>query len=252
MDLNLKNKKVFISGSSKGIGLCIAKKFINEGANVVINSRDAQYLEIISGSLDNCNGIAGDVSNYKEALEIVTKSANILRGIDILVCNVGSGSSVLPGQETYDEWQRVFNINFYSATNLVEASRPFLSESKGSIVCISSICGHETIHGAPVTYSVAKSALNTYVKSISYPMAKEGIRINAVAPGNINFKGSSWSKKMTQNPKAVKEILEKNVPLNKFGTPDDIANISLWLSSDLANFVTGAIFTSDGGQTRSK
>ena len=249
MDLNLKNKKVFISGSSKGIGLCIAKKFIEEGAKVVINSRNADELASIAMSLDNCSGVSGDVSNYEEALTTITKSAAILGGIDIIVCNVGNGSSVPPGQETYNEWQRVFDINFFSTTNLIQASRKFLLASKGSIVCISSICGNETIPGAPVTYSVAKSALNTYVKSISYPLAKEGIRINAVAPGNINFEGSSWAKKIIKDPEAVKKMLQKNVPLNKFGTPDDVANIALWLASDLANFVTGTIVKSDGGQT---
>ena len=251
MDLRLKNKKVFISGSSRGIGLCIARKFIEEGANVVINARNKDELSIAASSLENCNGVAGDVSTPNDALLTITKAAEILGGIDIIVCNAGSGSSVPPGQESYDEWQRVFAINFFTATNLIEASLNFLEKSHGCVVCVSSICGNETIPGAPVTYSVAKSALNTYVKSMSAPLASKGIRINSVAPGNISFDGSVWSKKMAQDPLAVKEMLKNNVPLKKFGSPDDVAHMVVWLSSDLSNFVTGTIVTTDGGQTRS-
>lgn len=251
MDLSLRNKKVFVSGSSRGIGLCIASRFIEEGADVVINSRNPDELTAVAISLGNCNSIAGNLSNPEDALATITKAAEILGGIDIVVCNVGSGVSVPPGQETYDEWRRVFDVNFFSATNLIEASRKFLRKSQGSIVCISSICGIETIHGAPVTYSVAKSALNTYVKSMSVPLALEGIRINSVAPGNINFEGSVWSKKIAQDPDSVKEMLERNVPLRKFGSPDDVAHIVIWLASDVAKFVTGTIVTADGGQTRS-
>ena len=251
MDLRLRNKKVFVSGSSRGIGLCIARKFIEEGANVVINSRNTDELKAAAISLGSCSSITGDLSSPQDAIKIITRSAEILGGIDIVVCNVGSGSSVPPGQETYDEWRRVFDVNFFSATNLIEASRAFLGLSQGSIVCISSICGNEIIPGAPVTYSVAKSALNTYVKSISLPLALEGIRINAVAPGNINFEGSVWSKKMTQDPVSVKVMLENNVPLGEFGSPDDVANLVVWLASDVAKFVTGTIVTTDGGQTRS-
>jgi 3-oxoacyl-[acyl-carrier protein] reductase len=251
MDLRLRNKKVFISGSSRGIGLCIARKFIEEGANVVINSRNTEDLKAAAISLGNCSRITGDLSSPKDALKAITRSAEILGGIDIVVCNVGSGTSVPPGQETYDEWRRVFDVNFFSATNLIEASRVFLGESQGSIVCTSSICGNETIPGAPVTYSVAKSALNTYVKSMSHSLGLEGIRINAVAPGNINFPGSIWSKKIVQNPESVKIMLEKNVPLGEFGSPDDVANLVVWLASDVAKFITGTIVTTDGGQTRS-
>lgn len=251
MDLNLKNKKVFVSGSSQGIGLSIAKKFIQEEANVVINSRNEDNLKKVVASMKNCASVSGDLTNPHVASEIIMKAADILGGIDILICNVGSGSSVPPGKENYEEWQRVFGINFFSATNIIEASGNFLKKSKGSIVCISSICGNETIPGAPITYSVAKSALNSYVKSMSFSLAGHGIRINAVAPGNIDFDGSVWSKKLSENPDSVHKMLENNVPLNKLGSTDDVANLVLWLSSDIANFVTGSIFTTDGGQTRS-
>tara|TARA_X000000950_G_C13905666_1_gene656719 strand:+ start:1907 stop:2662 length:756 start_codon:yes stop_codon:yes gene_type:complete len=251
MGFNLKDKKVFISGSSRGIGLSIAKRFLEEGAKVVINSRNADELKDVSSSLNNCFAVAGDLTETKEAKTVISKSVEILGGLDILICNVGSGSSVPPGEETYEEWLRIFDINFFSATNIIEASKKFLADSQGSIVCISSICGNETIPGAPITYSVAKSALNAYVKSISLPLAKDKIRINSVSPGNIYFEDSVWSKKMEKSPDSVKSMLKQNVPLEKFGTPEDVANLVVWLSSDLSNFVTGSVMTTDGGQTRS-
>ena len=92
---------------------------------------------------------------------------------------------------------------------------------------------------------------HSYVRSIAVPLGVKGIRINAVAPGNIIFDGSVWDKKLTQNPELVLEMLEKNVPLKKLGTPQDVANLTIWLASDVSNFTTGSIFTTDGGQTRS-
>jgi len=251
MDLNLETKKVFVSGSSRGIGLGIARKFLDEGANVVINSRNEKDLSRTSSVLGKCDSVSGDVSDPNDAKRIIAQASEILGGIDVLVCNVGSGTSVPVGSETYDEWQRVFDVNFFSATNLIENSLEFLEKSRGCVVCISSICGIETIPGAPVTYSVAKAALNTYVKSISATLAKRGVRINSVAPGNINFEGSVWSRKMTEDPISVKLMLKDNVPLGKLGSPEDVANLVVWLASDVAKFVTGKVVVTDGGQTRS-
>jgi NAD(P)-dependent dehydrogenase (short-subunit alcohol dehydrogenase family) len=126
-----------------------------------------------------------------------------------------------------------------------------LEDSKGSIVCISSICGVEHIPGAPITYSVAKNALNAYIKFASFPLAKKGIKINGVVPGNINFPGSVWEKKLKENPREVKKMIKDSVPLNKLGSPLDIANLVTFLSSSENKFSTGSLFYSDGGQTRS-
>lgn len=132
---------------------------------------------------------------------------------------------------------------------MVENSQSILQKSKGTIICISSICGNQVISGAPITYSVAKAALNFYVKSISKVLANKNIRINAISPGNIMFNGSVWDSKFKKNKKAILKMIENNVPLRKFGSPSDIANLSVWLASDQADFITGSIFVVDGGQT---
>ena len=145
MNLNLQNKKVFVSGSSSGIGLEIAKNFVQEGATVIINGRNQKKLELAAKEIQCFDLVKGDVSIPEEASKVISYVIEKLSGIDILVCNVGSGSSVSPGKETFEEWHRVFAINFFSSTNLIEASVSALEESSGAIVCISSICGSETI-----------------------------------------------------------------------------------------------------------
>ena len=140
--------------------------------------------------------------------------------------------------------------NFFSATNIIEASKKYLVKTKGSIICISSICGVEYIVGAPITYSVAKSALNSYVKMNSKILGQKGVRINAIAPGNIFFKGSVWEKKIRKNKKAVINNLNSNVALKKFGNPKNISNICLFLASAKSDFVTGSVWIVDGGQVK--
>jgi NAD(P)-dependent dehydrogenase (short-subunit alcohol dehydrogenase family) len=174
-----------------------------------------------------------------------------LGGLDILVCNVGSGRSVPPGEETYEEWQRVFALNLWSTTNTVEAASEALAASRGVIVCVSSICGHEVVPGAPVTYSAAKAALQAYVRGIARPLGKQGIRINAVAPGNILFDGSVWSRKLAEDAGAVQTMLERDVALARLGTLRDVAELVSYLASPRATFATGGVWTLDGGQVHS-
>jgi NAD(P)-dependent dehydrogenase (short-subunit alcohol dehydrogenase family) len=201
-------------------------------------------------SIPGCIGIPGDVTNPETARTIVDKTVAAFGSIDIVVCNVGSGKSVSPGSENLPEWKRMFELNLWSTTNIVEAARAELSKTRGTIICISSICGKEVIANAPITYSVAKAALNAYVRGISKPLGKQGIRINAIALGNILFDGSVWASKLAENRTAVDELLDREVPLGHLGTPQDAANLVAFLSSDRAQFSTGSIWTLDGGQTR--
>ena len=253
MDLNLKNKKVLVTGSTKGIGFSITKSFMNEGAEVAINSRNIKEIKKVIKKLGSkklyC--IPGDVTKMNDIKKIHKQVIKLMGGIDILICNVGSGKSVVSGKESLKEWQRVFSINLWSAINMIDIFKKDLSKSKGSIVCISSICGHEYIKGAPITYSLAKNALNAYVKLVSKELGKNKIRINAISPGNILFNGSVWSKKIKENSKEVKKLLINEVSLNKLGSTDDISNIVIFLASKRSVFTTGSVFVIDGGQLKS-
>lgn len=217
---------------------------------MVLNARNTEGLTAATAHLPGATGVIGDVSTPEEARRIVTEAVAVLGGLDILVCNVGSGRSVPPGDETHTEWNRVFAQNLWSATNTVEAAREALIASRGVIVCVSSICGLEVVDGAPVTYSAAKAALNAYVRGISRPLGKHGVRINAVAPGNILFEGSVWSRKLVQDSAAVQMMLDRDVALGRLGTPREVADLVAYLASPRAGFASGGVWTLDGGQVR--
>ena len=251
MELNLSGKVVLVTGSSKGIGRVIAEMLYAEGCKVALNGRNKKDLESALEEMPGAIFVLGDVSSPDDSRRVLSDVIQNFGKLDILVCNVGSGDSVPPGEETFDEWQRVFAQNLWSTTNCVEASSNALAKTQGVIVCISSICGIEVIPGAPVTYSSAKAALHAYVRGVSRPLGKQGIRINAVAPGNILFDSSVWSKKMFEDKSAVQSMLDKDVALARLGTPKEIASLVTYLVSDQSGFATGGVWTLDGGQVHS-
>ena len=249
MDLKLKGKNVLVTGSSQGIGKSIGLAFYNEGANVIFHGRDRKKLSLFTDELIRAHVVTGDITTPDGAKKVCDSAIKFCGELDVLVCNVGSGISVKPGDESFCEWQRVFGLNFWSTTNMVEFSKASLIKTAGSIVCISSICGLESIENAPITYSAAKAALNSYVKGISRPLGNHNVRINAIAPGNILFEGSSWHQKMQEKPAYIESIIDSTVPLKCFGETDDVASLCTYLASSISRFVTGSIWTVDGGQT---
>ena len=249
MSRSLVGRRVLVSGGSRGLGLELAKKFLAEGARVVIVARDHQLLSKVTEE-NGFEGFAqGDVADPEIAEAVVAEAANILGGIDYLICNAGSGKSVPAGTETYGDWQATFLTNFYTTTNMVRSSESYLEESAGVVVCISSICGTRVIHGAPLTYSVAKAALNAFVKAAAWPLSRKKIRIVGVVPGNLLFPGSVWEDKLTESPEAVNAMLSELVPTGELGTAEDVADLVAFLVSDSAKFITGSLHTIDGGQS---
>lgn len=251
MGSDLVGRSALVTGSSRGVGRGIAERLAASGYRVAVNGRDHQAVaEVVSG-LDGSVPVTGDVSTPEGASAVIDETIAALGSLDVLVCNVGGGGSVPPGEETYDEWQRVFALNLWSATNMVYAARTALRASGGSIVCISSICGLETVRDAPVTYSAAKSALHAYVRGIAWPLGKDGVRINAIAVGNMLFDGSVWSEQLAVKGDEVAAMLKSQVALGRFGVPDEVADLVEFLASDRSGFATGAVWTLDGGQVHS-
>jgi 3-oxoacyl-[acyl-carrier protein] reductase len=247
MNLRLRDKVALVTGSSRGIGKFIAEALYAEGCQLIINGRNRSALESLTASMPGSLAVPGDMTSFQDAKKVVNEAIRKFGRLDILVCNVGNGRSVPPGDETAEEWARVFSCNFFSTTNSVEAARDALVQSKGVIICISSICGLEVIQGAPVTYSSAKAALHAYVRGIAQPLGRLGVRINAVAPGNILFKGSVWDSKLSEDPAGTKAILANNVAMGRLGYPNEVASLVVYLASPLSSYVTGAIWRVDGG-----
>jgi 3-oxoacyl-[acyl-carrier protein] reductase len=241
------NKKVaLVSGSSRGIGKGIAKKLIENNYIVYINGRDLESLEKTKIELDaEVKLIVSDLSidlNIKQTVGKIFKDEGRL---DLVVANIGSGKSALGWKLDIEEYKKVFEINFFSAVSLATYSVEVMKERGGHIIFISSIAGCESF-GAPIAYSSAKTALLAFSKNLSNEVAKLHIRVNSVSPGNVIFDGSTWDDKIKKNKEVVDEYIEKNVPLNGFATPQDIAKAVIFLEE--SGFVTGANIIVDGGQ----
>jgi 3-oxoacyl-[acyl-carrier protein] reductase len=251
IDVSRGKKIVLVTGSTKGIGFAIAKRLSEVGYIVILNGRTKFDLDVACKNIEGASGFVADMTHISDVKRLVASVLKKFGKLDALVCNVGCGKSVVPGNEIFSEWKKSFNINFFSATNVIEVAKESLVKTKGSIVVISSICGIELIQNAPVTYSTAKAALNAYVKFISDAFGKSGVRINVVAPGNISTPGSKWSRMAELNPSGLACYLEENVPLKRLGNVTEIAYAVEFLLSKESGFITGSTLIIDGGQTRS-
>ena len=251
MNLDLAGKVALVTGSSRGIGRSIALALASEGCQLALNGRhEATLAEAAALFVASPLLVPGDMSQPADAARVVQAVERRYGRLDIVVANVGSGRSVPPGTEDHAEWLRVFALNLWSTTNTVEAARAALAQSRGCIVCISSICANGVIPGAPVTYSVAKAALHAYIAGIARPLGVEGVRIMAVAPGNIVFPGSVWARKLSEDAAAVERMLHADVPLARLGRPEEISDLVVFMASARCSFATGSIWTLDGGQSR--
>lgn len=253
----LRDKVAVVSGSTRGIGKAIATGFLREEAIVYITGRDPNQLNDTCDKLrsdfpDTIRSYCGDLTQTSIIQDLVETICRQDRCLDIAVANIGSGRSK-PGWDVDDNfWQECMDKNFHSSVKFSrECMRVMIPRHSGNIIFISSIAGCEVIN-APVPYAAAKAALLSYMKYTSHLLGHEGIRLNAISPGNILFEGGTWSKKLTENPEEVKEYIRGTVPLQQFGSPEDISHLACYLASEKSSFVTGANFIIDGGQTRGR
>jgi len=248
MNLKLENKSVVVIGGSRGIGLSIARSFLDEKASVSIIARN------ISNKLksqlvkegNKVNFYEGDATDKKSLISISELILEKSKGIDVVIANVGNGKASSASLQSDTEWEESWDINFKSALNSANVFLPMIN-TLGSFTFISSIAGKEYL-GAPNSYSVAKSAINTLMKSFSHKFGNK-LRVNCIAPGNVIFKKSRWEEILSESPESVNKMLEDKVPLKRFGTPEEIANVVVFLASPKASFISGACINVDGGQT---
>lgn len=256
MDLNIKDKVAFITASTKGIGFAVANSFLKEGARVIINGRSQQTLDSAYDNLgmtynkDNILTICGDMTQEAEielAKELITQCFG---KIDILVPNLGSGKPISNNKLEIAEWKYMMDINLYSAVKLISAFLDLLKEQyESSIVMISSIAAYEKI-GAPYAYAASKNSILTLTKYLATDYAEQGIRINAVVPGNIKYPTGRWEELLQKDEVGVNGYIEQNVPMKRFGRPEEIADMVVFLASERAAFMTGNTVVIDGGQKK--
>ena len=247
MELGLKGKRVVVTGGSRGIGFAIADAFAAEGCAVTICARGQAGLDAAAAKLARHGGQvhsgAADVGDKAQVEGYMDAAEAALGGVDVLVNNP-SGFGRTDDEEG---WRRGLDVDLMA---LVRASWKGVAAMKraggGAIVHISSISGLTSSLRTP-PYGAVKAAVNQYTLTQALQLAPEGIRVNTIAPGSIYFDGGTWDDARQNNPK-VYESVKASIPSGRFGKPEEVASLAVFLASDAASWVTGQTIAADGGQ----
>jgi 3-oxoacyl-[acyl-carrier protein] reductase len=257
LELNLQKRVAFVAGSSRGIGKAIASRLLKEGCRTLIAGRDGRSLERTRREFQRQFGEEA-VTAYHGDLTCRDHIERALAGLkstwgrlDCLIANVGTGSGKQGWELAEGDWQESFSMNLWGPIRLAQAAVPLLAATReGVIIFTGSIAGLER-SSAPLPYCAAKAALVNYSKNLAWRLAGEGIRVNTVAPGNIKFPGGSWETHLKRDREGVKHYINSEVAAKRFGNPDEISDLVVFLCSPRASFISGACLVADGGQTRS-
>lgn len=241
----LLGKTALITGASRGIGRAIAVEFAKEGANIVINySKDDMGAEETLKILENIGIVAykikEDVSSFEGAEKIIDFTLKSFGKIDILVNNAAKSTIGLFMDSSKEEIEGILNTNLLGPLYLSKMAIPHMINRKGVILNISSMWG-EVGASCEVLYSTSKGGINLFTKALAKEMAPSNIRVNAIAPGVIDTSMNSFlSKEDRKN-------LEEEIPFGRFGSPEEIGKIAVFLCSEDSSYITGQIIRADGG-----
>jgi len=242
---NFKEKKIIITGAGQGIGKAIAKKFAEFEAFIAVCDINHETAELTKKELEIIGGRSlaykVDVSNSQEVKEIVKKIAEDFSGIDILINNAGIVRDALLIKMSEEDFQKVIDVNLKGTFNFTKAVLPYLLQKRwGRIVNIASIIG-EMGNIGQANYAAAKAGIIAFTKSVAKEVASKNITVNAIAPGFIE---TPMTEKLSPQ---IKEKYLSLIPLKRFGLPEEVANVCLFLCSDLASYITGQVIRVDGG-----
>jgi 3-oxoacyl-[acyl-carrier protein] reductase len=247
MRFDFKGKRVVVAGGSRGIGRSIALAFAADGADVAICARGREALDKTAAEIGRHGGRVHsapcDLGKADEVVRYVEGAGTALGGIDILINNA-SGFG-----RTDDEtgWMASINVDLMATVRASHAALSLMEKAGGgAIVNISSISGLMPSLRTP-PYGAVKAAVIQYTRTQSLALAKKKIRVNAIAPGSIEFEGGTWDVVKKSNPTLYAGILN-SIPWGRYGAPEEVASVALFLCSDLASWVTGQTIVVDGGQ----
>ncbi len=242
----LKGKTALVTGAARGIGKAIALKFASEGANVaftdlVIDENGKATEKEIEAFGVKAKGYASNAANFDETHKVVEEVKKDFGSIDILVNNAGITKDGLMLRMSEAQWDAVITVNLKSAFNFIHACLPIMMRQRaGNIINMASVVG---VHGnaSQANYASSKAGMIALAKSIAQEMGPKGIRANAIAPGFIE---TAMTAALPEN---IREEWIKTIPLRRGGSPDDVADIALFLASDMSSYVSGQVIQVDGG-----
>ena len=239
--MNLKNKKILITGATGGIGNCLVEKFHNLGASVVASGTNEDKLNNLKKNFTNIHIEKFKLDEHNKIEEFVDKVDNKLEGLDILVNNAGITLDNLSIRLTEENWKKVLDINLTSTFLMCKhAIKKMLKRKYGKIINITSIVGH-TGNLGQANYAASKAGIVAFSKSLAIEYAKKNININCVSPGFIK---TEMTEKISEE---FKKTLIGKIPSGKLGTGEDVSNCVAFLASDLANYINGETVHVNGG-----
>jgi 3-oxoacyl-[acyl-carrier protein] reductase len=242
----LEGKTAVITGGSRGIGRGIALRFAAEGANIALtniidNEEFAAVVQEIAALGVKAKGYVSDASVYTDAENVIEEIVRDFGRVDILVNNAGITRDTLLMRMSEEQWDQVLTVNLKSVFNLTKAAiKPMMKQKSGSIVNMSSVVGVSGNAGQS-NYSASKAGILGFTKSVAKELGSRNVRCNAIAPGFILTEMTS------KLPDDVKSDWISKIPLRRGGLPDDVANVALFLASDLSSYVTGQTINVCGG-----
>ena len=233
-------KVVLVTGGTRGIGRAIAEAFKERGATVYITGTNEERTKAVAEEI-GVNGLRMDVTDREEVKEGISRIVEREGKIDVLVNNAGITRDSLFMRMKDEDWDAVIDTNLTGIYNVTRQVIPFMVKKRsGNIINISSVVGF-TGNVGQVNYSSSKAAIIGFTKSLSKEVCSRGIRVNAVAPGYIV---TDMTEKI---PEKVKEAIRQSIPMKREGEPSEIAGAVLFLASDLASYITGAVIHVNGG-----
>jgi 3-oxoacyl-[acyl-carrier protein] reductase len=247
MQIDMTGRRVFVAGGSRGIGRSIALAYAEAGAAVAICARGADALGATRDELAAFGhpvyAAACDLADQAAIARTIPEAAEALGGLDILVNNATAGG----GGDDEAGWEGSLSVDLLAVVRASRCALPYLLRAEGgSIVNIASGSGLNPSVRTPA-YGAAKAAVIHYTRTQAATLAKQGIRVNCVAPGSIEFPGGSWERRRTEDPALYNQILG-SMPWGRLGHPEEVAAVVLFLTSPLASWVTAQIVSVNGGQ----
>jgi 3-oxoacyl-[acyl-carrier protein] reductase len=255
MELGLQGKVALVTGATRGIGRAIVEELASEGCQLMLAARGQAGLDETAAALQ-ARGVpvatcAVDVTQLADLERLVAATTERYGGLDVLISNAGASHGMGIEATTEEDWRAAIDLNVLAGARLARLVIPVMrARGGGSIVFIASIYGRE-LGGPRISYNTTKAGLIAMSKMLARDHAKDNIRVNTIAPGSILFPGGAWERRQQADPEGIAAFVKAEMPFGRFGRPEEVAAVTVFVASPRASLVTGTCINVDGCQSRS-